>query len=209
MTYPFFCGEAIVSDSTYRRRFLVLDLEATCWEDKVKQRKESEIIQIGAAMAVPRENRVEPIISVIVKPQHSEVSDFCTELTGITQSDVNNGVPLKEAFFQCQKAWGPTVKNWGSWGFYDKNMIDRECFRKSLPNPFGLIDHHVNISALFSLLTGKKSRYGVSKALRSLGMEFEGNPHDALADAVNTARIFVGLSALVQEGLRPKSKNKR
>jgi inhibitor of KinA sporulation pathway (predicted exonuclease) len=80
---------------------------------------------------------------------------------------------------------------WGSWGDYDRVQFFRECVRKGLKYPFGRA--HYNIKGLYSMISGQGKGFGVSKALKQIGMEFEGTPHRGVDDARMTAKILLHL----------------
>lgn len=58
---------------------------------------------------------------------------------------------------------------------------------------FKLSPHRINVSVLFTLVTGKPSNLGVRKMLEELGLEFEGEAHRASVDSLNIARLFIRL----------------
>jgi inhibitor of KinA sporulation pathway (predicted exonuclease) len=64
---------------------LVIDVESTCWDGPPPEGQRGEIIEIGVcALDVGSLERQERR-SVLVRPENSEVSPFCTELTTITR----------------------------------------------------------------------------------------------------------------------------
>ena len=70
---------------------LVVDLEATCWQDKVEgtDRRQSvqdmEVIEFGCVIC-NKNGDVLDAKSCFVRPQlHPKLSEFCTELTSIQQ----------------------------------------------------------------------------------------------------------------------------
>ena len=78
-------------------RILVVDVESTCWEGEPPAGQMSEIIEIGLCMVdVAALERVERR-SILVRPACSTVSAYCTQLTTLTQADVDGGIPLAEA----------------------------------------------------------------------------------------------------------------
>ncbi|MEM6804028.1 MAG: 3'-5' exonuclease [Bacteroidota bacterium] len=82
-------------------KYIVLDLEATCWEKKGKQRK-SEIIEIGA-VAIDEVGNSVGEFSAFVKPlRHPELSDFCKSLTSIKQEDVDTAKVFPEVLQDFQ-----------------------------------------------------------------------------------------------------------
>lgn len=78
--------------------WLIIDVEASCWENRIPPPgEESEIFQTGlclfnVASALPHEKR-----SIINRLERSRISEFCTRLTGFTQSDVDAGISFHRA----------------------------------------------------------------------------------------------------------------
>ena len=78
-------------------RILVVDVESTCWAGDPPPGQMSEIIEIGLCVVdVAALERVERR-SILVRPACSTVSAYCTQLTTLTQADVDGGIPLAEA----------------------------------------------------------------------------------------------------------------
>ena len=75
----------------------ILDFEAQC--DKDKKLDVQEIIEFPVVI-VDVENRkiLDDKFHYYIKPEvHPQLYPFCTELTGITQDKVDNGISLKDA----------------------------------------------------------------------------------------------------------------
>lgn len=105
--------------------YLIVDLEATCADDGAVPRHEMEIIEIGAVMQSARTFEVESEFQTFIHPvRHPELTEFCTELTGITQDNVAGAPPFREAL-EAMKAWmyafGDSL--FCSWGDYDRNQF--------------------------------------------------------------------------------------
>ena len=79
---------------------LVLDFEATC--QKGQQLKPQEIIEFPCALLNTRKGfEVESIFHKYVRPVHHPIlTEFCTELTGITQDMVNEAEDFESVFRQ-------------------------------------------------------------------------------------------------------------
>lgn len=72
------------ANTTGLRYLLVLDFEATCWESGT--RTNQEIIEFPTLLYNIQERKVEATFHKYVKPvQDPTLSEFCTQLTGITQ----------------------------------------------------------------------------------------------------------------------------
>jgi inhibitor of KinA sporulation pathway (predicted exonuclease) len=86
-------------------QILVVDIEATCWEGAIPLGEESEIIEIGICpLDIASGQRLEKA-SILVKPERSRVSEFCTHLTTLTQEQVARGIPFSEACSTLRKKY--------------------------------------------------------------------------------------------------------
>ena len=71
-------------------RFLIVDLEATCCDINSIPRSEMEIIEIGAVMVENRSFEITDEFQTFIKPERTpKLTPFCTELTSISQSEVD------------------------------------------------------------------------------------------------------------------------
>jgi len=72
-------------------RYIVVDLEATCWED-VRDDERMEIIEIGAVELPAADSLPTREFSCFLRPTAElELSPFGRELTSIRQRDVDTG----------------------------------------------------------------------------------------------------------------------
>jgi inhibitor of KinA sporulation pathway (predicted exonuclease) len=174
--------------------FVITDLEATCCEDDLISREESEIIEIGAVICDKDMKEVSRFQTFVRPVNFPELTPFCTKLTHIRQLDVDSAPLFKEAIVDFA-SWiqNCTAGNFtfGAWGNYDANQIARECLRNNIENK---ITHGstINIKESFSKWRygNKRRRVGFGKALELINITFEGTPHRALHDALNTATLF-------------------
>lgn len=169
--------------------YIIVDLEATCTEEKVPF--QNETIEIGAVLAqkdnddIPREK---DRFSVFVRPVlNPKLTDFCTRLTSITQGDVDGAGGFASGVMQFLYFVGKEPYMFLSWGDYDRKQLLRDCALHQL-NP-SWVKNHVNLKQEFMALYGLE-RCGLGKALRILGIPFEGRQHRGVDDAVNIAKIF-------------------
>ena len=168
---------------------LIIDLEATCWrEGSPPDGQQQEIIEIGVATIDLTTLQPLDKHSLLVTPTESTVSEFCTELTTITQEMVDrDGVSLAEACRWLRKELLAPKRLWMSWGDFDRRHVERECARKEIRYPFG--PSHMNAKTLFALSQGLPRECGMTEALDQLGFALEGTHHRGVDDAWNTARI--------------------
>jgi inhibitor of KinA sporulation pathway (predicted exonuclease) len=169
--------------------YLIVDVEATCSNDGVVPRHEMEIIEIGAVMQNAKTFEVESEFQSFVRPvRHPQLTVFCTELTGITESQLIDA-PRFEVALQALQSWMGKFTNllFCSWGDYDRSQFLQDCDYHRLPYPFP--PEHLNIKAEFSRTLNLKKKLGITEALRKLGLQFEGSHHRGLDDARNMSRV--------------------
>lgn len=174
---------------TKRDLILVIDLEATCWDHPTPEGMEMEIIEIGISAVDYKTKEIRLKETILIKPEYSEVSEFCNNLTTHTQENLEkNGVSFAEACQILEDRFKSKKRIWMSWGEYDKNQFEKDCEKKGVKYPFGRT--HINMKPLFSFAYGITNDLGVGQALEHLGLEFEGTPHRGDDDAYNIARIL-------------------
>ena len=173
---------------------LVLDVEETCWEGDPPVGMAPEIIEIGVAELDLRELVVLREASLLVRPVRSVVSDSCTRLTGHTADDLRRkGRPIAEVLRTFSKNFGPSKKVLMSWGD-DWKELARDAELAGVTNPFPR-EAFQNIGQMFTLLSGSKTRLGLTAALEAAELGFDGVPHRGVDDARNTARLYVHYAA--------------
>jgi len=172
-------------------KIVVIDVEATCWQGKNPAEQTNEIIEIGICVLETATGERIAKDSIIVKPAFSTVSDFCTELTTLTQADVDKGITFKEACQQLRKQYLSQQYTWASYGDYDRRQFERECRDKSVGYPFGT--SHINVKNLLALTQIWEKEVGMATALDKLGLPLEGTHHRGVDDAWNIAKILAGL----------------
>lgn len=169
----------------------VVDVEATCWSEQPPPGQVNEIIEIGltvvdldAAARVAKHR-------ILVRPQRSRVSEFCTELTGLTQAEVDGGVSFAEACRTLAVQHEAGIRPWASWGDYDRNQFTRQCRHAGVEYPFGR--HHTNAKRRFTEALGLRKRPGMAQALEIAGLPLEGRHHRGDDDAWNIAALVLHL----------------
>jgi inhibitor of KinA sporulation pathway (predicted exonuclease) len=168
---------------------IVIDLESTCWSTKDEQRLYySEIIEVGVCRLNVLTGEVTDARSITVKPMFSEVSPFCTQLTGHTQEGVDQGISLMKAIEILHTDYSLKNRMWASYGNYDRHKIVDECERKNIECPLPVT--HINISALATLKLKANKRLGLGVACTRFGLKFEGRQHSGMGDAVMAARVL-------------------
>lgn len=181
-------------------RLLVVDVECTCWEtQEARGHSPREIIEIGLAAVDLRNLTIVDTGGIYLKPERSEVSEHCTNLTGLTEADLAGGHSLREACQLLRGAHDSTKMPWASWGDFDREQFDRECSLKLVAYPFTRT--HFNLKAWFAATRGLRRQMGMARALEMCGLSLEGRHHCGADDAKNIARIFVHDARLLREAL--------
>lgn len=166
----------------------IIDVESTCWQGKIPEGQASDIIEIGLCEfdVTTLESREKH--SIIIKPSRSTVSKFCTELTTLTQEDVDNGVSFEEACEILNDKFLSKRRLWGSYGDYDKKMFKRQCRDLRVAYPLGFT--HINIKTLLAITKGLDREIGMGSALKMLDIPLEGTHHRGIDDAWNIGTIL-------------------
>lgn len=174
-----------------KRRFdvlLIVDIEATCWQgETIPEGERSEIIEIGLCTLDIASGQRLAGRSILVKPEHSRVSEFCTQLTTLTQEQVDQGISFAQACEILQEEYASRERVWASYGDYDRDIFTTQCQQLQIPYPFG--KRHINIKTLFPILFAHPWEVGMTKALNLLEIPLVGTHHRGGDDAWNIAAI--------------------
>lgn len=177
-------------------QILVVDIESTCWQDAPPPGQESEIIEIGICLFdVASAQRVGKD-SILVKPDRSQVSEFCTQLTTLTQTQVDRGMSFAAACSILKKKYLSKERVWASYGDYDRRQFERQCESFKISYPFGTT--HLNVKSLFAIIHALPQEVGMDRALELLNLPLEGTHHRGGDDAWNIAGILSKLLLLMR-----------
>lgn len=169
---------------------LVIDTEDTCYENnRWPEGEQQDVIEFGITEVDLRNRTITRSESLLVKPLRSRVSEYCTQLTGWTQEDVDKGMSLLEATQILQQKYDSRNRLWLSQGEFDRVVIKENCASLGVPYPFS--KRHLNMQTLYSLLTGHGRAVGMMRQLERLGLEHEGKHHNGCDDSRNIARVFL------------------
>uniref|UniRef100_A0A0G4H1V6 2'-phosphotransferase n=1 Tax=Chromera velia CCMP2878 TaxID=1169474 RepID=A0A0G4H1V6_9ALVE len=203
--------------------FLVLDFEATCIEgQKIDPQEIIEFPVVPVSSDATRPPwRYEDTAGQIrnlhfhsyVRPEHfPELSEFCTNLTGIQQETVNAAPPFREVFASfcdwmakrgsdVQKPFASAISEpvearvpyvFVTCGDFDvRSCLKQQCRTAGVQCPPG-VACYVNMKRVFSELMVRESN-GMEHMLGVLGLELEGRHHSGIDDAKNLARVWIAL----------------
>jgi inhibitor of KinA sporulation pathway (predicted exonuclease) len=171
----------------------VVDVEATCWDGEPPAGQVSEIIEIGLTVVDLAAGERVSKHKILVRPDRSAVSEFCTELTGLTQQQADSGLTFAAACQGLVADHDSSGRTWASWGQYDRLQFQRQCAATGVAYPFG--DAHVNAKEVFGNVFNGGRWPGLRRALDKAGLPLEGRHHDGADDAWNIAALILYLRA--------------
>lgn len=172
---------------------LVADFEATCWEGKPPAGEEREIIEIGYCFLYLDGFTLSEPQSILIRPVRSCISPFCTQLTTLTQQQLEQGgMVFPEACRYLIDTFKTDRYTWASFGEHDANLLLNQCVTDSAQYPFHLT-YHINVRLLTTVALALHQQPGLMNALQRLGLSFQGNQHRAGDDAWNTAQLLAAL----------------
>ena len=190
---------------------VIFDIECSCEDKKLNQNYPMETIEIGAVKI--KDGKVIEEFQTFVKPTKvTELTSFCTQLTGITFEDLKDAPSFEEAILAFYKFFDDSYIY--SCGDFDKKFLSNELIEKdpkfegvSKERNFNkilrgsIVGLHRNLKPHFANITGRKP-CGMSKMLSILGLPLEGNHHRALDDTRNLAKIYLALEELRESNLK-------
>ena len=137
----------------------------------------------------------------LVRPtERPTLTRFCTELTSITQADVDGADALPEVLGRFE-AWAAThglrdapaaalPVTCGDWDL--EKMLPVECRRKGLAVP-AVLRSWCNVKRPFAAQTGQTKAPGMAGMLTALGLPLVGHHHLGIDDSRNIAAIVCEL----------------
>jgi inhibitor of KinA sporulation pathway (predicted exonuclease) len=187
-------------------RYIVVDLEATCWEN-VRDFDRMETIEIGAVELPAAEEPPSREFNRFIRPVvERELSEFCRRLTTIRQRDVDTADGFWAVFPEFLEWIGDEPFILCTWGGYDLTQFRTDCARHGLAFPLSF-ERHVNLKKEFARLMSVKVS-GMERALAQAGLPLEGTHHRGIDDARNIARLAaLVLPVLESSGALPVAQN--
>lgn len=170
--------------------FIVLDLEATCWQGNAMDR-EQEIIEIAAYCVNGYREWVDSYQRFIKPTLHPRLSSYCIELTSITQDVVNKSKPFDIVFPEFLD-WMDNLDQpqlFCTWGAKDMEIIEDECRRHDIA--LAQLPKSINLKSQYAEIHHLGREVGLLKALEYSEIDFTGEHHRAIDDAYNTAHLFL------------------
>ncbi|MRH87447.1 DNA polymerase III [Nocardia sp. SYP-A9097] len=175
----------------HTRYLNVVDVEATCWQGPNPPGQPMEIIEIGLCVLDTQTRERVAKHSILVRPERSTVSEFCTQLTTLTPEMVATEISFAEACELLRTEFHADSRPWASWGDYDRKQFESQCAATEVPYPFG--SKHTNAKRAFSAARDTQHRFGMAGALRAADLPLEGTHHRGGDDAWNIAALIIDM----------------
>lgn len=181
------------------KKLLIIDLESTCYErGKEPKGFVSEIIEIGAVVLDGETFETIEEYQCFIKPTvYPTLSEFCKELTTITQEEVEGGLSISQAVKEIGELQSKHEAIFSSWGYYDKKQFQQVCKHFGISYPFG--PSHISLKHEHGNFFGERPM-GMGKALRKHKLPLDGTHHRGIDDARNIAKIA---TVMIKEGWKP------
>lgn len=182
--------------------FCVIDFEATC-EEPNPVGYQHEIIEFPAVLVSVHNREIVDEFHEYCRPSlHPKLTGFCTQLTGITQSQVDEAASFSKVLEKFEE-WlqrhrlGTDFKfvivTDGPWDM--GRFLHTQCCLSGIEFP-KYAKKWVNIRKTYSNFYQCK-RLSLKQMLELLDLQFVGRPHCGLDDARNISRVLL---YLVQDG---------
>lgn len=181
---------------------LVLDFEANCVETGSMECQEIIEFPVVPFNTETMEFDGEPFHHYIKPRVVPEITQFCTELTGITQEQVNTGILLEEALekleeWKSERGYTPQNSIFVTCGAWDlKSCLKRETDYKKI-NYSSHLKMFINIKEVYLQVFMTSKQKGMPGMLEDLNLELDGRHHSGIDDSKNIVKIAKGL---IQKG---------
>ncbi len=154
-----------------------------------------EIIEIGAVMLDEGLDEIDSFQSYVRPAYSDEIQQTVEAMTGITEKTLALAPGFAQAFCDfsrwCNK--NGQVYSIYAWSGADRGQIVHELLLKQIEKTDSvkyMLSHWYDYQKIFTRTIGRKLAVSLDRAVTACGLSFEGQMHDALWDARNTARLY-------------------
>jgi inhibitor of KinA sporulation pathway (predicted exonuclease) len=193
-------------------RLISDSFQATCFEKPFNDRKKQEIIEFPAVLLNLETGSIEKIFHRYLRPIEIPIlSDYCINLTGISQETVDQGDILENVMLDFKNWVKETIKEfglvlpkmkksnkegncafvtWGNWDFLIQ--LKNECRRKKIRIP-SFFNQWIDLKEIYKEKGTFRDQFTFGDALEQSGIEFDGRPHSKYIKIVkeNQNNIFL------------------
>ena len=163
----------------------------------------SETIQIGAVLLDEKYEVVDEF-NMFVRPEYGFMDTFIMNLTGIDSKELRDAPSMKEVLIEFIN-WVPKDAHVISWSDSDKGQIRYEAVKKGIHHERLdiMMETWIDSQKMFMEKINENRRYKLSEALIVSDIDQEGQEHNGLADAYNTAKLFTKMMTELEMKLNP------
>jgi len=168
---------------------IILDFEATC--DEPINPDPQEIVEFPSIVYNLKKNKIEDSFESFVKPIYNPIlTDYCKNLTTITQNQVNTSKTFSEVYtnylqwvskYKSEKAVILTYGDWDLRKCLTKQLEVSGCERDSIFNRW------INLKKITTKFLGKSSSF--EDLTNSLNIQREGILHRGIDDCRNILTV--------------------
>lgn len=188
---------------------VIFDIEASCEDRKINPHYNMETIEIGAVKV--RQGKPVERFQTFIRPEYIDnLTDYCTELTGLTFDDLKNAPTFGKAILEFYDfIYGCNIYSSGD---FDRKFLIRELEEKGFDREHELARNaihasHTDLKKHYNKVTGKKKQ-GMPGMARELGIKLTGEKHRGLADSLNLTKIYLKLEKIREKNIRAEFNEK-
>jgi len=175
---------------------ILVDLESTCDTGGRMAVNEMELIEIGAVKVRLEDGEILSTFRSFVRPlNHPKLSEFCKQLTGIRQREIDDAEPFSHVLNEFQSWLNHPFWTWASWGDFDRTLLHRELERVGEDSLFA---DHLNLKAL-AKDAWSLNKTGLKEVLHQHGLLLIGTHHRALDDARSMAQLVPMMTKMLNQ----------
>ncbi|MEO0733307.1 MAG: 3'-5' exonuclease, partial [Bacteroidota bacterium] len=144
-------------------KFIVYDIEATCWEGRPPGMVQ-ETIEIGAC-ELDGYGTINGYFSRLIKPVvHPQLSYFCQRLTNIDQAEINRARDFSRVVRDFTDWIDVDGEDYllASWGDFDRKQLMADCQLHRLEDYW--LDEHINLKKQYQEIKGLPKPRGLKSA---------------------------------------------
>lgn len=184
--------------NSINKTYIIYDIEGNEMPKGYDGNLTRETIEVGAVKVI--NGKIENWFHRFVKPSVNPLlTKHIKQLTNISQDDINQADGFLHVMKEFEE-WAGEDCIFLSWGKFDFIQLRDEY--KSLGETLDWIIKHANLQKPYTRIKGFKDRVGLKNALIHEELSFQGQQHNAVDDAKNTARILVKNYSELEEKFR-------
>lgn len=168
--------------------FIILDLEATCWQTQLPNFRQ-EIIEIGAYKMDMFGKSNGSFVQFIKPVVHPFLSPYCKTLTNIKQSEIDKAKSFSVVIqkFLDWAEWPDEHCIFFAWGSVDKDLLIADLTLHKLD--FNFLKDYVDVKDQYMRLKALSKPLSLLQTLEKEELIWKGQQHRALDDALNLTQL--------------------